>query len=173
MRTFSIIVAVDEAMGIGKDGDLPWHLPGDMRRLKELTTGAGGNAVIMGRRTWESIPARFQPLPDRLNVVISRRGVADLPPQVHQSTSFEAGLQWASSQNAADIFVLGGHSIYAEALRHPDCARAYVTEIVDRFDCDVVLPPLPGPFTRGEAGPVQRENGIEYRFVVYENSALD
>ncbi len=172
MRTFSIIVAVDEAMGIGKDGALPWRLPGDMRRLREMTVGDGGNAVIMGRKTWESIPARFQPLPDRLNVVVSRRGVADLPAGVHQATGFDVGLQWIAEQNGDDVVVLGGRSVYGEALQHHGCARAYVTEVVGTYDCDVTLSPLPKRFARGEPGLVQSENGIEYRFVVYENSSL-
>ena len=73
MKPFSIVVAIDRAGGIGREGKLPWNLPADMARFKEITQGEGGNAVIMGRKTWDSIPEKFQPLPGRLNVVLTRR----------------------------------------------------------------------------------------------------
>ena len=73
-----MVVAATRALGIGKDGKLPWHLPGEMAFFKELTskTSDAGkhNAVVMGRRTWESLPPKFRPLPGRLNVVLSARG---------------------------------------------------------------------------------------------------
>ncbi|MEC9071661.1 MAG: dihydrofolate reductase, partial [Myxococcota bacterium] len=83
MRSFAIVVAADEGWGIGKDGDLAWHLPGDMRWFREITTGKRTddvlNTVIMGRKTWDSIPPRFRPLPDRHNVVVSRNRNLVLP----------------------------------------------------------------------------------------------
>jgi dihydrofolate reductase/thymidylate synthase len=75
-RAFQLVVAAARNMGIGKDGGMPWNLPGDMAYFKDLTSrtrdAAKENAVIMGRRTWESIPARFRPLKGRINVVLSR-----------------------------------------------------------------------------------------------------
>jgi dihydrofolate reductase len=72
---FSVIVAATTSGGIGKDGNLPWRLSKDMQYFKAVTTRSPEgkrNAVIMGRKTWESIPAKFRPLPDRINVVITR-----------------------------------------------------------------------------------------------------
>ncbi len=74
-----MVVAATRAWGIGKDGALPWHLPGELAAFKELTAKTAGNAgvrnaVVMGRRTWESLPPKFRPLPGRLNVVLSARG---------------------------------------------------------------------------------------------------
>ena len=74
-RGFTLIAAVDDAGGIGRGGELPWRLKADMEFFRRTTTGTGGgiHAVILGRRTWESLPARFRPLPERRNIVVSRQ----------------------------------------------------------------------------------------------------
>ena len=74
-----MILAMDENNTIGIDGDLPWKLKSDMKRFRALTTGDGFNAVVMGRKTWDSIPERHRPLPDRLNIVMSRDSKLSLP----------------------------------------------------------------------------------------------
>lgn len=81
-RTFQVVVAATENMGIGKDGKLPWRLPSDLKYFKNITTTTSDhgkrNAVLMGRKTWESIPAEHRPLPGRLNVVLTRSGSFDI-----------------------------------------------------------------------------------------------
>jgi len=81
-RTFQVVVAATREMGIGKDGKLPWRLPSDLKFFKEITMTTSDplkkNAVIMGRKTWESIPTRNRPLPGRLNVVLTRSGSFDI-----------------------------------------------------------------------------------------------
>lgn len=69
---FHVVLAADEDLGIARDQAIPWHLPRDMAYFRRLTQGAGQNAVIMGRKTWESIPLRFRPLKRRFNVVLTR-----------------------------------------------------------------------------------------------------
>ena len=68
----AMIVAMDESGFIGKDGSLPWRMSSDLKRFKDLTSGDGFNAVVMGRKTWDSLPGQYRPLPDRTNIVMSR-----------------------------------------------------------------------------------------------------
>ena len=105
---------------IGREGGLPWHLPTDMRFFRELTTGA---TVIMGRRTWESIPERFRPLPGRRNLVLTRGG---MPPFAGQEavTSLDAAIGVAGD---AELCVIGGGEVYALAL--PRATRLHLTWI--------------------------------------------
>jgi dihydrofolate reductase len=125
LKPLSLIVACTSEGGIGNGGELPWRIPGDMAYFKRITTdqepaGAGGrlNAVVMGRKTWESIPAKFRPLPNRVNVVLSRNPAAlDLPAGVLRAASIEDAL--AAVDNRADIdqcFVIGGAEVYKQAL---------------------------------------------------------
>ena len=75
MKPFSIVVAIDSQHGIGKNNDLPWHLPADLKHFKFITTNSAvgkRNVVVMGRKTWDSIPEKFRPLPNRTNVVLSK-----------------------------------------------------------------------------------------------------
>jgi dihydrofolate reductase len=125
LKPLSLIVACTSEGGIGNGGELPWRIPGDMAYFKRITTdpepaGAGGrlNAVVMGRKTWESIPSKFRPLPNRINVVLSRNPAAlDLPAGVLRAASIEDAL--AAVDNRADIdqcFVIGGAEVYKQAL---------------------------------------------------------
>ena len=143
-RTFDCVVAADAAGGIGKDNDLPWpRLREDLRFLRSITIEAPAgaqNAVIMGRLTWESVPSKMQPLPGRVNVVISRRELA-LPAGVVLARSLDEALDVAG---VAGRFVIGGAQIYREAFAHPACRYIYLTRIAATFACDTFLPPLDG-----------------------------
>ena len=134
---FSIIVAHDLNRGIGINNDLPWHCPTDMAYFKALTTGDNQqNAVIMGRKTWESIPEKFRPLPNRRNIVLSNTE-SDFN-GAHSAQSLEEALQLAEGADA--VFVIGGAKLYAEALAHPQCDDLYVTKMFGRFNCDAHFP---------------------------------
>jgi dihydrofolate reductase len=129
---------------IGADGGLPWHLPEDLRLFRALTVGS---TVVMGRRTWESLPPRMRPLPDRRNVVLS----ATL-------TSAAEGVQVARSAEEVpagdgDLWVIGGGSVYAALL--PRAAAAVVTEVDVRVPGDTWAPALP----EGEWAPAARHPG--------------
>jgi len=169
---FDVVVAADEAGGIGRGGALPWRLPGDLRHFRFLTRGPG-RAVLMGRRTWESLPPRFRPLPGRLNVVLSRQApqVLALPPGVLSAPGLEDGLAAARGAGAERLFVIGGAQVYAWALAHPGCRLVHLTRVSGRFDCDTFLPPLGPDFRLVSDEPGGEDGGITYRFLVYERRA--
>ena len=152
MKNFSIIVAFDEERGIGKAGSLPWHIPGDLKHFKEITTAGSEdfpNAVIMGRKTWESIPDKFRPLPARLNVVITSQDGYALPEGVLKAHSLDNALEVVCNKGdkrIGDIFVIGGAQVFAQAIRHSLCGRIYLTRVHGCFDCDVFFPEISHKF---------------------------
>lgn len=158
---------MDEARGIGRDGDLAWRLPPDMKWFRALTVGNGGQSVIMGRKTWDSIPAKFRPLPDRHNLVLSRSSNLELPEGVTQAHSLEAALDLAQARGTA-IYVIGGGSIYAEAIQHPGCRRIYLTEVQGDFSCDTFLGPFAADWNRSAELGGGEHAGIGYRFQQYD-----
>jgi dihydrofolate reductase len=130
----SLIAALDEERGIGKDGRVPWRLPADLARFKRLTMG---RPVIMGRRTWESLPNR--PLPGRPNIVITRQPeYAAAGAQI--APSLAAALQLALTYDTAETFIIGGGEIYAQAIRLAN--RLYLTRVQGRFQTDTRFPEI-------------------------------
>lgn len=167
--TFSLIAAVDKNYGIGKRGRLPWHLPADLRYYNEKTRGNGKNAVIMGRLTWESIPEKYRPLQDRINIVITRNEAYPLPLGVEKALSLNESLKATQKHNPEEIFVIGGSQIFYDAIKHPDCAAIYLTEIDAVFDCDTFFPKFDkAVFKKVSESEVYEENGVKFRFVVYK-----
>ena len=148
----ALVVAYSENRVIGRDGDLPWRLPTDLKRFKELTTGG---TVVMGRKTWDSLPERFRPLPGRRNVVVSRNGCD--APDVRRSVG-EAVEQ--------DCFVIGGGEIYAQTLAVAD--RVYATEVAGVVEGDALFPELGPEWREAERSEPIEENGHVYSFVTYE-----
>ncbi|WP_300533198.1 dihydrofolate reductase [uncultured Mameliella sp.] len=114
----TLIAAHDRNRAIGKDGDIPWHLPEDLAMFKRETLGG---ALIMGRRTWESLP--FKPLPKRLNIVVSR------DPSLHEHVvgSVEEGIALAQSLGYFRVYGIGGQKIYEAML--PLAHRLLITEV--------------------------------------------
>jgi dihydrofolate reductase len=171
MNGFSLVVAADLKRGIGKNQTLPWKLPGDMNYFKTLTSQTNDdkrrNAVIMGRKTWESIPPRFRPLKDRLNIVMSRDSNFALPEGVIGVTNLEQALDAAKCADVENCFVIGGGAVYAEALKHQACKRIFLTQVNAVFDCDTFLEDYEQLFEEQSASDALDENGIEYRFKVY------
>ena len=143
---------------IGRDGDLPWHLPADLRRFRELTSG---HAVVMGRRTYESLPERFRPLPNRRNLVLSTDTAYAAP-----GAEVFCDLHSALAACSGDCFVIGGGATYADALAVAD--RVYATEIDAEIDGDTFFPPLSSSWRRVEASGPEVENGHAFRFCTYE-----
>ena len=133
------IVAATAQMGIGRDGALPWRLKGDMAYFKRVTTEAPAsqqNAVVMGRKTWLSIPKKFRPLPGRANVVLSRnpdaREQLDLPEDVACYASLDAALtQMKARDDVARVFVIGGGELYKAAIGDARCTEVLLTRVED------------------------------------------
>ncbi|OQS00973.1 bifunctional dihydrofolate reductase-thymidylate synthase 2 [Achlya hypogyna] len=173
MMEMSMIVAVAKGShGIGIKGQLPWRLSGDLKRFRELTTAttdaAKQNAVVMGRKTWESLPAKHRPLAGRINVVLSRDATfrASLAAVgVVTAGSLDEGV--AAVPDVEHVFVIGGQSLYEEAARHPRCTRAHVTVVDGTFECDAFFPAALGSlgFERTSASAAVVENDLSY---VYE-----
>jgi dihydrofolate reductase len=159
MKGFSIVVSLNPAtQGIGRGNQLPWRIKEDMAFFKRITTTAPSahiNAVIMGRKTWESLPASFRPLPGRKNVILSRdveiREKLAIPSTVHTASTLAEALSILNTPSVDenepkinDIFVIGGESIYREALQSEHCEKVYVTEVYGDFpELDTFFPVVP------------------------------
>jgi dihydrofolate reductase len=147
---------------IGKAGTMPWHLPEDLAHFKRTTLGC---PVIMGRKTWDSLPARFRPLPGRLNVVITRQ-------RDWQATgaavthSLPAAL--ALCADAADVWIIGGAEIYAQAL--PLASSAVVTEIEASYDGDAFAPQFGAQWKETFRESHVSSTGLKFSFVTYVNT---
>lgn len=179
-----IIVAVDEKYGIGKGGKLPWHLKGDMEFFREMTTKTDDpkkqNMVIMGRKTWESIPEKFRPLEGRKNGVLTRdnrnkimltettnaraifpreldtkQGTAKAVVEIFHSLN-EAIASARNDKEVEKIFIIGGAQVFKEALSHPDLSGIYLTKIHKTFECDT--------FFKNDFDKKESENIFEKKF---------
>ena len=159
---FSIISALDQNRGIGKSHGLPWPLSADLKHFSETTKGG---TVIMGRKTWDSLPEKYRPLPGRLNIVVSRGDLA-LPEGTLLAHSLDEALTLADP--ARKTFVIGGATLYAEAIQHPVCNELILTEIEGTFDCDAFFPEIPSRFHRTEANAAE-EDGLKFEFVVWKD----
>ena len=172
MIHFDIIVAVDLERGIGKEGKLPWHLSGDLKHFKEITSRTQEkdkkNAVIMGRKTWDSIPASFRPLPARINVILSRNESLQLPKDVHRTASLKEALDFLQKKKEVEsIFIIGGSEVFAEAVKFSSCRKIYLTQILDKFSCDVFFPKFNSEFKELSQSKHYFEDLTEYYFAEF------
>ncbi|OCS88686.1 dihydrofolate reductase [Caryophanon tenue] len=153
----SLIVAHDEQYVIGKDNDMPWHLPGDLQYFKAQTMG---KPVIMGRKTFESIG---RPLPGRRNIVITRnRDYSAEGIEVVYSLAEALAL----TNDAPEQMVIGGQQIFTEAL--PLATRLYITHIDTTFEGDTFFPRYPGFQLIREQAPIETPEGYTFRYCIYE-----
>lgn len=158
----SLIAAVAKNGVIGRGNDMVWRLPEDQRHFRQLTLGA---PVVMGRSTWDSLPARFRPLPGRRNVVLTRQPQWQAPGAEVVHTLDAA---WRLLQDSPRVFVIGGAQVYALALPRAD--ELLLTEIERAFDGDCHFPGWP----REQFDEVQRQrlqaeppNDFGFSFVTY------
>lgn len=156
------IVAVDKNWGIGNCGKLLCHLPGDLQYFKEKTKG---KVVLMGRKTFESLPGK-KPLPDRTNTVLSMDPEFQAPCLVcHTNHALEKEL---ANHNMEDIFVIGGETIYRKLL--PFCDTVFVTKIDAEFEADSHFPNLDEDpeYKLVWTSKARHEGGIAYKFTEYK-----
>ncbi|KAL0082156.1 dihydrofolate reductase [Phycomyces blakesleeanus] len=150
MTGFALIVAATNELGIGVHGGLPWRIPKDMAFFKHATTlipreskGMSNNAVIMGRVTWESIPQKFRPLPDRFNVVVSRNLNYDLHTEAAVlAGSMEEAFKVVEAKNPSRVFIIGGAQMYSMGIKKPECTHILLTRVLNKVDCDVFFPEI-------------------------------
>jgi len=172
---YSLVVAVDENYGISKEGRIPWKLPREMARFTYLTRDMKNtidynnmNVVIMGRYTWETIPEKYRPLPQRINIIISSSLTDINDENCHILDSLPSALEWCLNNDVASVFVIGGSRLYNEALEDPKCKTAYVSYINYDYNCDNFINKelLLSQFERGDSN-VYSETGICVEFLTY------
>lgn len=159
----SIIVAVGRNRAIGKENELIWQIPDDLRRFKEATTG---HPVIMGRKTWESLPPSFRPLPNRTNIVITRDSTYKAPGAILAQSFPEALSRARDAEGAAEIFAIGGQWVYECAL--PFASRLYITLVDDERDGDAFFPVYDDQFTREVFREEREFEGLKYTWLTLE-----
>lgn len=160
---------------IGYQGAMPWHLPEDLAHFKELTLG---NPVIMGRKSWDALSARFRPLPGRQNIVVTRQ--ADWQAEGAETAHTVAAALKLAAASATDqvdtdqiateqIWVIGGAEIFASVIDRAD--RLEVTEIKERFDGDTTAPTVDQRWRLDHRDPDDgwhtSQTGLDYRFLSY------
>ena len=159
----SAIVAVDRNWGIGFNGDLLEPIPEDLKRFKQLTTDS---TVIMGRKTWDSLPKK--PLPNRFNVIITSKEHEDNDVNIKHTTMREVKRLLELDLNNS-IFIIGGGQIYKELL--PYCERVYVTHINKEYEnVDTYFPNISETqeWYLSDVSSSREHNGVEYQFCVYD-----
>lgn len=160
MSRITLVAAVAKDGAIGRDNALLWHIPEDMARFKALTAG---KPVVMGRRTWDSLPPKFRPLPGRRNLVVSR-SLHELP-GAELFTSLEASLAACAAE--AEVCVIGGSDIYALALPRADALALTEVDIVCP-DADRHFPAWPrDQFTEASREARTSASGLRFDFVEY------
>jgi dihydrofolate reductase len=162
--TLALVWAQARGGVIGAAGGIPWRVPEDQARFRQLTTG---HPVLMGRATWDSLPDRFRPLPGRDNLVLTRARAWSAPGAVVVASVADADRVLAGR----DAWVIGGAQVYAELIDRAD--RLEVTEIDLDVPGDTFAPPVdPGTWTAvATAAWLESRTGPRYRFVSYRRSA--
>jgi len=177
----NLIAAACDTMGIGNKGDLPWRLKSEMAYFTSMTTKSDvigkQNAVLMGTKTWLSIPPKYRPLAGRINIVISRKLQTTPEGAGYLCNSLDNAVGLLSSEPLVSqvdkVWIVGGSELYKEAMESKYCHRIYLTRVMAHFECDTFFPNISldrFKLVQDEAvtDEIQEENGLKYKFEVYE-----
>lgn len=162
----SLIVAIAQNNAIGKDNDLLWHLPNDMKQFKETTLN---HYIITGRKNYISIPPKFRPLVNRTNIVLTRNTDFSEEGCVVKH-SLEDAVQFAKENNETELFIIGGGQIYKEALEKGLVDKMYVTHVNENFEADTFFPEIDNQWKKAteEFFEADERHAYPYSFAVYE-----
>ena len=164
----SLIVAVSENRVIGKGNDLIWHLPNDMKFFKQTTQG---HHVIMGRKNFESIPHKFRPLPNRINIIITRKDDYIAKDSLVVN-SIDQALDIARQNGDDEPFIISGGQIYKLALESGVVQRVYLTKIYHSFEGDTFFPQLGSEWKEVNRVDCHKDpdHKYDYSFFVFEKN---
>lgn len=161
----SLIAALSKNRVIGKNNDLPWHLPDDMKYFMQTTKG---HHVIMGRKNYDSIPEKFRPLPNRTNIVVTRQKDFSAP-NCTIVNSIEQGIAIAKKVNELETFIIGGAQIYKEGMALTQ--RMYLTEIQSDIEGDTYFPEIPSGKWKETSRihhSIDARHKFKFDFVIYD-----
>ncbi|MEO7538268.1 MAG: dihydrofolate reductase [Candidatus Paceibacterota bacterium] len=162
----SMIAALSrETRVIGKKGTLLWRIPEDHKRFRALTSG---HPVIMGRKTWESLPAKFRPLPGRANIVVTRDTTYEAQGAIVVHSLPDALSNAKNAPGSEEIFIIGGGELYREGL--PVATRLYLTLVDSNEDGDAYFPEYTDEFTKVLLNEPHEHEGLPYSFVTLERN---
>jgi dihydrofolate reductase len=154
----NIIVAMTKDNGIGYKGTLPWHISDDLKRFKKLTSGS---TVVMGRKTWDSLP--IKPLPNRKNIILTRN---NLPNEklLNENILFIDDIKTINDIKS-DVWIIGGSEIYNLAFKYLHIDKIYVTEINNNYECDTFFPKIDSNFIIS----YEEYKNLDISFKIYKN----
>merc|ERR1712098_1039965 len=173
-------VAVCQNNGIGKDNSLPWRIKSELAYFAKMTKTVSNfskqNAVIMGRKTWESIPSRIRPLKNRINIVLSRQEKSlSENENVFVCDSFANAIERVEGMKdeIESCWVIGGSSVYEEAMMNPKLEYIYITNIMQDFECDTFFPALSTKAweeveEKMVPSEIQEEDGVKFQYKVFK-----
>ncbi|MFZ1808726.1 MAG: dihydrofolate reductase [Cyclobacteriaceae bacterium] len=165
--TISLIAALAQNRVIGKENDLPWRLPDDMKYFMQTTSG---HHVLMGRKNYDSLPDKFKPLPNRTNIVVTRQSNFEAVGCTIVS-SIEQGIEIASKNKEEELFVIGGAQIYKQSLERAD--YLYLTEINAEIEGDTFFPEIdPAKWSEVSRKPhaIDEKHRYSFDFVIYKRN---
>lgn len=172
MKKINIIIAVDLENWIWKNWDLAWKISADLQYFKRITTTVENtdnmNMVVMWRKTWESIPEKFKPLPWRINVVLTRNKDFTDKWCISFGSIDDIINEFDEMKNIENIFIIWWASIYNQVLNNSLLDKIYITRIEKNFDCDVFIDKIPANFILESCSELYEENWIKFKFEVYK-----
>jgi len=172
--SFSIILATDDKLWIWRNNNLAWSIKEDMKYFRDITSITSDkskkNALIMGRKTWESIPEKFRPLPGRINCILTRKITKiEENNSIFYFNSINKCLEKLSkNKNIENIFVIWWANLYNQVLDNPKLDKIYITKIKWNHNCDVFFDWIPESFILESTSEEKEENDIKFKFEVYK-----